>query len=149
MTGRLAMLRPFHRQVSGKEPAVLQSPSRVQPVPVDGEAKTSLLAEVLTSPTPGTPFLLYIVATKGAVSAVLVEERARYGKKEQTPVYYVSEALAGAKLCYIKLEKMVYAIMMTSRKLKHNFTAHPITIPTLYSLRDVFENREAIGRIDK
>ncbi|CAN6343250.1 unnamed protein product [Urochloa humidicola] len=38
---------------------------------------------------------------------------------------------------------------MASRKLKHYFTAHPITVPTSHPIRDVFENREAIGRISK
>lgn len=64
-------------------------------------------------------------------------------------MYYVSEALAGAKLRYTKLEKMAYAVIMASCKLKHYFTAHPITVPTSYPLRDVFENREAIRCISK
>lgn len=55
----------------------------------------------------------------------------------------------GAKLCYTELEKMAYAVVMASRKLKHYFTAHPITIPTSYLLCDIFENREAVGRISK
>lgn len=60
----------------------------------------------------------------------------------------MSEALEGAKLCYSELDKMAYAVVMASQKLKHYFTIHPITIPTSYPLRDVFENREAIERIN-
>lgn len=59
----------------------------------------------------------------------------------------MSEALEGAKLRYSELDKMAYAVVMASQKLKHYFTIHPITIPTSYPLRDVFENREAIERI--
>ena len=38
---------------------------------------------------------------------------------------------------------------MASRKLKHYFTSHPIAIPTSFPLRDLFENRESVGRIAK
>lgn len=61
----------------------------------------------------------------------------------------MSEALDGAKICYSELEKMVYVVIMASRKLKHYFTDHPITIPTTYPLRDILANREVIGRISK
>lgn len=93
---------------------------------------------MLTSPTLGTLLLLYIAAAEGAVSAVLVEEVSYNRREEQAPVYYVSEALAGGKLRYTELEKMACAVIMASRKLKHYFTAHPITIPTSYPLREVF-----------
>lgn len=39
-------------------------------------------SEVLTSPTPSAPLLLYIEAAKGTVSTILVEERSRDGKEE-------------------------------------------------------------------
>jgi hypothetical protein len=39
----------------------------------------------------------------------------------------VSEALTGAKLRYTELEKLSYAVVMASRKLKHYFTSHPVS----------------------
>ena len=47
------------------------------------------------------------------------------------------------------MEKMAYTLVMESRKLRHYFTAHKITVPTSLPLCDMFENREAIGRIAK
>jgi ribonuclease HI len=47
------------------------------------------------------------------------------------------------------LEKVAYALVMASRKLRHYFTSHKITVPTSLPLRDMFENKEAIGRIAK
>lgn len=70
----------------------------------------------------GTPLLLYIDATEGVVSDVLIEEHDRLGLPEQTPVYYVSEALYSTKTHYPELEKMIYGVVMASRKLKHYFT---------------------------
>lgn len=86
---------------------------------------------------------------EGAVSVVLMEERSRDGREEQSPVYYISEAQVGAKLRYTELEKMAYAIVMASRMLKHYFTTHPITVTMSYLLHSIFENREAIERISK
>lgn len=105
--------------------------------------------EILTSPAAGAPLLLYIVAAEGAVSAVLAEEQKREGRIMQAPVYYVSEALVGAKQRYSEMEKMVYAVVMASQKLKHYFTAHAITVPTTYPIRDMFENKEAVGHVGK
>ena len=105
--------------------------------------------EVLVSPTPEAPLLLYIAASHAAVSAALVQEVIKEGRRVQAPIYYILEALAGPKLRYTELEKMAYAVVMASRKLKHYFTSHPITISTSFLLQDVFENKESMGRISK
>ena len=59
------------------------------------------------------------------------------------------EALAGPKRLYTEMENVAYALVMASRKLRHYFTAHKITVPTSLPLRNMFENREAIGRMAK
>jgi hypothetical protein len=64
-------------------------------------------------------------------------------------VYYISEALAGAKLNYSELEKIAYAVLISSRKLKHYFQAHEITVPTSQPLGDILRKKEASGRIGK
>lgn len=61
----------------------------------------------------------------------------------------MSEALSGAKTRYSELEKMIYIVVMASRKQKQYFTAHPVTIPTAFLLREMLANRETIGRIRK
>lgn len=105
--------------------------------------------EVLSSPTPKAELLLYISATEAAVSAVLVQEKETEGKTQQMPIYYVSKALSTAKQYYTEMEKMGYAVLMASRKLRHYFQSHNITVPTTHPLRDMFENRESTGRIGK
>ena len=67
------------------------------------------------------PLLLYVVASNHAVSGVLVQEKEEESKVIQQPVYYISEALSGAKLNYTEIEKIAYAVLISSRKLKHYF----------------------------
>ena len=47
------------------------------------------------------------------------------------------------------MEKVAYAVVMASRKLKHYFQVHKITIPPSFPLENIFKNPEAIGRIGK
>jgi RNase H-like domain found in reverse transcriptase len=54
-------------------------------------------APILASPMPKEPMLLYIAATNRVVSAVVVVERDEVGKKQQRPVYYLSEVLSNSK----------------------------------------------------
>ena len=61
----------------------------------------------------------------------------------------MSEALNGSKLLYSEMEKMAYAIVMAARKFWHYFQSFKIKVPTSHLLRDMFENREASGRIGK
>ena len=78
----------------------------------------------LASPPKGQPLLMYVAATPATVSAVLVQEE----ENRQVPVYFVSEALQGPKTRYSEVEKLIYAIVMASRKLRHYFLSHDITI---------------------
>jgi ribonuclease HI len=39
----------------------------------------------------------------------------------QKPVYYVSEVLHEAKARYLETHKLIYAILIASRKLRHYF----------------------------
>jgi hypothetical protein len=39
----------------------------------------------------------------------------------QKPVYYVSEVLHEAKARYLETHKLIYAILVVSRKLRHYF----------------------------
>lgn len=61
----------------------------------------------LASPRLGEELLLYVATSEEAVSVVLVCER----DQEQIPIYYHSKRLQGPKLCYLPIEKIVYAII--------------------------------------
>jgi hypothetical protein len=103
----------------------------------------------LTSPSSGAPLLLYAAASHSAVSATLVQEKQDGQVKKQAPVYFVSEVLSLSKTNYTELEKVLYAVLMASRKLQHYFQAYHIIVPSSQPLKDIMRNREATGRIGK
>ena len=75
----------------------------------------------LANPQPSEPLLLYVAASPHATSAVLVKENQEDHQKKKLLVYYISETLDRAKKFYTEMEKIAYAIVMASRKLKHYF----------------------------
>jgi hypothetical protein len=103
----------------------------------------------LTPPSSGAPLLLYVAASHAAASAALVHERQDDQAKKQVPVYFVSEVLSSSKRNYIELEKVLYAVLMASRKLWHYFQSHHIIVPLSQPLKDIIRNREATRRVGK
>ena len=47
------------------------------------------------------------------------------------------------------MQKLLYALLITSRKLRHYFESHKITVVTDFPLGDILHNKDAIGRISK
>ena len=93
--------------------------------------------------------LLYVVASKTTISAVLAQETDMENQKKQSPIYFVSKSLGVSKWNYTEIEKIIYAVGMASRKLKHYFQAHHIVVPSSFPLKDVLGNKEIGGRIAK
>jgi hypothetical protein len=62
---------------------------------------------------------------------------------------YVSKVLADAKIHYSQPQKLLYTLLITSRKLRHYFQAHKITVPSSFPLGEIIRNRDANGRIVK
>jgi hypothetical protein len=103
----------------------------------------------LTPPSPGASLLLYVAASHSAVSATLVQDKQDGQVKRQAPVYFVSKVLSLSKKNYTELEKVLYVVLMASRKLQHYFQAYHIIVPSSQPLKDIMRNREATGRIGK
>ena len=47
------------------------------------------------------------------------------------------------------MKKLLYAMLMATRKLLHYFTDHEVAVGTSYPLGDIIRNRDAAGRISK
>jgi ribonuclease HI len=85
------------------------------------------------------------------VSTAIIVERQEddHTYPVQRPVYFVSEVLSESKACYQPVQKLLYAVLITSRKLRHYFQVYSITAVTDYLLNDILRNQDATGRIPK
>jgi len=83
---------------------------------------------VLTAPQPNEDLLLYTAATDRVVSTAMVVEQDEPGHvyKVQRPVYFISKVLNESKTRYPQIQKLIYAILISSRKLKHYFDDHRV-----------------------
>ncbi|GAV91531.1 rve domain-containing protein/RVT_3 domain-containing protein [Cephalotus follicularis] len=100
---------------------------------------------LISKPKDREDLYLYLAATSGAVSAVLVREE----DKVQRPVYYVSKALNDAEWRYPEVEKFAYALIISARKLRPYFQAHTIKVLTDQPLRQVLAKPDTSGRLIK
>ncbi|XP_075494699.1 uncharacterized protein LOC142532266 [Primulina tabacum] len=100
---------------------------------------------VLAKPAAGEPLWVYLSATEGAVSSVLV----KLDGSVQQPVYYVSHALKGAEIRYSGLEKLALALVMTARRLRPYFLSHPIVVLTNSPLGRILTHSDMSGRLVK
>jgi hypothetical protein len=117
---------------------------------------------ILVAPELAEPVYLYIAAAVEAVSMVLDIERTAPEGQEledsgpatgvwtvQRPVYYVSEVLHEAKTRYLETHKLLYAVLIASRKLRHYFQAHRVVVVISFPLRAILHNSNATGNITK
>jgi hypothetical protein len=106
---------------------------------------------ILVPPATGEPLLLYVAVTTQVVSAVLVVERAEEGHTllVQRSVYFISAVLSEIKVRYPQIQKLLYAIVLTRRKLGHYFEDHLVTMVSSFPLGEIAQNREASVRIAK
>jgi hypothetical protein len=106
---------------------------------------------ILTPPQDGEPLYLYVAATTQVVSAVIVVERTEEGHAlpVQRPMYYISEVLSDTNTRYPQVQKLLYAVVLAQRKLRHYFEAHPVTVVSSFPLGEIIRNPDAVGRIAK
>jgi ribonuclease HI len=106
--------------------------------------KTYLTSPPLLSRTiQGELLYLYLAVSPTAISAALIREDERI----QKPVYFVSKALHGAEERHPLIEKLAFALVMASRKLRPYFQAHTIRVLTEYPFRNVMQKLDLSGRL--
>ena len=91
----------------------------------------------------GEELFLYLVVSLVAVNATLVREEDRV----QKPVYYMSRALRSVEERYPPMEKLAFALVIATRKLKPHFQAHTVIVLTNKPLRRAMSNPETAGRV--
>jgi hypothetical protein len=106
---------------------------------------------VLSAPRKKEQLLRYLAATSHMVSSAIVVERQEdgHGYPVQRPVYFVSEVLSESKARYQLVQKLLHAMLITSRILRHYFQEYLISVITDYPLGDILRNQDATGRISK
>ena len=100
---------------------------------------------------PTEELYLYLSCTTHIVSLALVAERedSEWQYKIQRPVYFISEVLSESKTRYPQVQKLLYAMLITARKLRHYFDEHRVVVITSFPIGDILRNKEAAGRIAK
>ena len=101
------------------------------------------LSPILVSPYKGELLILYLAISDFSTSATQVRERDRV----QQLVYYYSRALRGVEERYPKMEKLILALVTTSKKLRPYFQAHTIEVPTEYPMKQILHEPKTFGRL--
>ena len=84
---------------------------------------------------------MYLAVSLYVVSSTLVKEEG----KIQKPIYYTSRVLRGTEGRYPIMEKLAFALVTTSKKLRHYFQAHVINVMIDHPLMKAMNKLEAAG----
>ena len=95
----------------------------------------------MARPETGDILQLYISASERTIASALLVEKS----KIQKPIYFVSHVLTPTEGRYPILEKLAYAVIITARRLRPYFDAHPIKVLTNQPLEKALGNMETSG----
>ncbi|XP_072054271.1 uncharacterized protein [Arachis hypogaea] len=99
---------------------------------------------ILAKPQTGETLYLYLSITEEIIAAALIRENE---KKEQKPIYFISKVLQDTEARYSRLEKLAFALLSASRRLRQYFQAHPITVRTDQAVKQVLQKPDLAGRM--
>ena len=68
-------------------------------------------------------------------------------KLVEHPIYFVSTVLRDARAWYPMPQKLLLALLVASRKLRHYFQGHPIKVVSSYPLERVHRSPNSAGRV--
>ena len=91
----------------------------------------------------GEDLFLYLTVSATIVSLALIREESRI----QRPAYYVSQAFQGAEAKYPSIEKITFALIVASWKLRLYFQASPILVTTNQPIKKATNKPDATGRM--
>jgi hypothetical protein len=82
---------------------------------------------------------------------VLVVKQAEEGHTYtvQHHVYFISEVLRPSIIRYPQVQKLLYAVLLTARKLRHYFDDHKVIVVIGFPIGDILHNKEAVERTAK
>nr|XP_025638546.1 uncharacterized protein LOC112733717 [Arachis hypogaea] len=106
--------------------------------------KTLVEPPILAKPQTGETLYLYLSITEETLAAALIRENK---KKEQKPIYFTSKVLQDAETRYSRLEKLAFALLTASRRLRQYFQAHPVTVRTDQAVKQVLQKPDLAGRM--
>ena len=120
LTGRIAALNRFVSRATDKYLSFFKTLKQAFAWTDECEAAFQDLKRYLTNLPLLSPskewenLYLYLAVSTTAMSVALIRKEA----KKQLPVYYVSQAFQGAESNYPRIEKIAFALIVVSRKLR-------------------------------
>ena len=84
-------------------------------------------------------------ANPGKTESTQVGKNKQKKKVMPHPVYFVSSLLQGARSRYNRIQKLLFSLLIASRKLRHYFQAHEITVVTRLPLQRIFTTQMRQG----
>ena len=96
---------------------------------------------LLSTLDKGELLYVYLVISEHAASSVLLREV----NGEQRPIYFVNKMFTDCQTRYLPLEKLILALVLTSRKLMHYFQAHPIAVYIEFLLKNIVSKEDLSG----
>ena len=101
------------------------------------------MALLLSLSVVGEELYLYLAVTSHVVNSALIREE----DEVQRPAYSTSKALKGAEGRYAQMEKLAFALITASRKLRHYFQAHVINVMTDHLLKKAMNRLETARQL--